>query len=343
MIEPQRTPASGVLKVSAHSNPNSVAGALAGVLRERPAAELQAIGAGATNQAVKAIAIARSYLQRERAWTCLRPRVHRRRDRRQRANGDPSAGRAAAVCTRRSTGAESSHHRRLPLPHQRERRDAEPGRSRRTHARARRLVVLDHRSRHDARVRTASMRPGSTSSRASRSTRPGTAATCTSSATACRPGPSPLADVVEREPRAPAAAHRRDGRGPERRRLPDHRRAGAGRVGRRARARAAARRESARAQRHDPRRAGRLRPAALARASPVTRPRTTSRRSEAIDVVRRSGRRPGAGASRTVEGVLDPRRPRRRRPGRASRCSIRRTPRSRSRISATARRATVSS
>ena len=62
MIEPQRTPASGVLKVSAHSNPNSVAGALAGVLREKNTAELQAIGAGATNQAVKAIAIARSYL-----------------------------------------------------------------------------------------------------------------------------------------------------------------------------------------------------------------------------------------------------------------------------------------
>jgi len=58
MIEPQRTPAAGILKVSAHSNPNSVAGALAGVLRERPAAELQAIGAGATNQAV-----ARSYLR----------------------------------------------------------------------------------------------------------------------------------------------------------------------------------------------------------------------------------------------------------------------------------------
>ena len=43
---------------------NSLRGAcdLAGVLREKPAAELQAIGAGATNQAVKAIAIARSYL-----------------------------------------------------------------------------------------------------------------------------------------------------------------------------------------------------------------------------------------------------------------------------------------
>jgi stage V sporulation protein S len=63
MIEPQRTPAGSVLKVPAQSNPNSVAGALAGVLRERPSAELQAIGAGATNQAVKAIAIARTYLQ----------------------------------------------------------------------------------------------------------------------------------------------------------------------------------------------------------------------------------------------------------------------------------------
>ena len=47
-----------VLKVSAKSNPNSVAGALAGVLRERGGAELQAIGAGALNQAIKAVAIA---------------------------------------------------------------------------------------------------------------------------------------------------------------------------------------------------------------------------------------------------------------------------------------------
>ncbi|ADL51803.1 stage V sporulation protein S [Clostridium cellulovorans] len=51
-----------VLKVSAKSNPNSVAGALAGVLRERGAAEIQAIGAGAINQAVKAIAIARGFV-----------------------------------------------------------------------------------------------------------------------------------------------------------------------------------------------------------------------------------------------------------------------------------------
>lgn len=51
-----------VLKVSSKSNPNSVAGALAGVVREKGAAEMQVIGAGALNQAVKAIAIARGFV-----------------------------------------------------------------------------------------------------------------------------------------------------------------------------------------------------------------------------------------------------------------------------------------
>ena len=51
-----------VLRVSTKSNPNAVAGALAGVIREKGAAELQTIGAGALNQAVKAIAIARGYV-----------------------------------------------------------------------------------------------------------------------------------------------------------------------------------------------------------------------------------------------------------------------------------------
>jgi len=51
-----------VLKVSAKSSPNSVAGALAGVIRERGGAEVQAIGAGAINQAVKAIAIVRGFV-----------------------------------------------------------------------------------------------------------------------------------------------------------------------------------------------------------------------------------------------------------------------------------------
>ena len=51
-----------VLKVSSKSKPNSVAGALAGVLREKGTAEIQAIGAGALNQAVKAVAIARGFV-----------------------------------------------------------------------------------------------------------------------------------------------------------------------------------------------------------------------------------------------------------------------------------------
>ncbi|NLM72498.1 MAG: stage V sporulation protein S [Clostridiaceae bacterium] len=51
-----------LLKVSSKSNPNSVAGAIAGVIREKGIAEVQSVGAGALNQAVKAIAIARGFL-----------------------------------------------------------------------------------------------------------------------------------------------------------------------------------------------------------------------------------------------------------------------------------------
>lgn len=51
-----------LLRVSAQSNPKSLAGALAAVLRERGTAEMQAVGAGAVNQAVKAIAIARGFV-----------------------------------------------------------------------------------------------------------------------------------------------------------------------------------------------------------------------------------------------------------------------------------------
>lgn len=51
-----------VLKVSAQSNPKSVAGALAAVLRENGSAEVQAVGAGAVNQAIKAIAISRGFV-----------------------------------------------------------------------------------------------------------------------------------------------------------------------------------------------------------------------------------------------------------------------------------------
>ena len=51
-----------VLKISSKSNPNSVAGAIAGLVKENNYAEMQAIGAGALNQAIKAIAIARGYV-----------------------------------------------------------------------------------------------------------------------------------------------------------------------------------------------------------------------------------------------------------------------------------------
>jgi stage V sporulation protein S len=50
------------LKVSTKSNPNSVAGAMAGAVRQAGAVEVQVVGAGALNQAVKAVAIARGYV-----------------------------------------------------------------------------------------------------------------------------------------------------------------------------------------------------------------------------------------------------------------------------------------
>ena len=54
-----------MIRVSADSRSTAVAGAIAGCVRERRRAEVQAIGAGAVNQAVKAAAIARSYLQQD--------------------------------------------------------------------------------------------------------------------------------------------------------------------------------------------------------------------------------------------------------------------------------------
>jgi stage V sporulation protein S len=54
-----------IIKVSAKSRSTAVAGAIAGVIREHRHAEVQAIGAGAVNQAVKALAIARGYLERD--------------------------------------------------------------------------------------------------------------------------------------------------------------------------------------------------------------------------------------------------------------------------------------
>jgi stage V sporulation protein S len=54
-----------LVKVSSTSRPSAVAGAIAGIFREQQRAEVQAIGAGAVNQSVKAIIIARGYLEED--------------------------------------------------------------------------------------------------------------------------------------------------------------------------------------------------------------------------------------------------------------------------------------
>lgn len=51
-----------ILKVSSKSNVNSVAGAIASMIKEQNKVEMQAIGAGAINQAIKSIAIARGFV-----------------------------------------------------------------------------------------------------------------------------------------------------------------------------------------------------------------------------------------------------------------------------------------
>ena len=51
-----------ILKVSSKSNPSSVAGAIANVFKEKNMVEIQSVGAGAINQAIKAIAIARGFV-----------------------------------------------------------------------------------------------------------------------------------------------------------------------------------------------------------------------------------------------------------------------------------------
>lgn len=61
-----------LVKVAANSRSTLVAGAIAGIVREKGRADVQAIGAGAVNQAIKAIAIARGYLELDNiAITCV--------------------------------------------------------------------------------------------------------------------------------------------------------------------------------------------------------------------------------------------------------------------------------
>jgi stage V sporulation protein S len=63
-----------LIKVSAQSRSTAVAGAIAGVMREHGYAEIQAIGASAINQAVKAATIARGYLEQDGIDLVLSPR-----------------------------------------------------------------------------------------------------------------------------------------------------------------------------------------------------------------------------------------------------------------------------
>ena len=62
-----------MIKVSATSRTSAVAGAIAGVIREHKRADVQAIGAGAVNQAVKALVLATGYLRNDGIEVCCVP------------------------------------------------------------------------------------------------------------------------------------------------------------------------------------------------------------------------------------------------------------------------------
>ena len=62
-----------MIKVSANSRTSAVAGAIAGVIREHKRADVQAIGAGAVNQAVKALILATGYLRIDGIEVCAVP------------------------------------------------------------------------------------------------------------------------------------------------------------------------------------------------------------------------------------------------------------------------------
>ena len=85
-----------IIKVSANSRTSAVAGAIVGVIREHKHAEIQAIGAGAVNQAIKALIVATGYLKGDGIDVVVRSRVRRRPDRGHGADGDQAGGRAAA-------------------------------------------------------------------------------------------------------------------------------------------------------------------------------------------------------------------------------------------------------
>ena len=69
----ERKPKVDVIKVRGTSRTSAVAGAIAGVVRENRRAEVQAIGASAVNQAVKAMALAKSYLSQDGIYVVFIP------------------------------------------------------------------------------------------------------------------------------------------------------------------------------------------------------------------------------------------------------------------------------
>jgi stage V sporulation protein S len=70
---PVRRPTMDMIKVSANSRTSAVAGAIAGVVREHHRAEVQAIGAGAVNQALKALVLATGYLKNDGIYVSCVP------------------------------------------------------------------------------------------------------------------------------------------------------------------------------------------------------------------------------------------------------------------------------
>lgn len=72
-VSQRREPIVDVIKVKGTSRTSAVAGAIAGVVREHNRAEVQAIGASAVNQAVKAMALAKSYLAQDGIFVVFIP------------------------------------------------------------------------------------------------------------------------------------------------------------------------------------------------------------------------------------------------------------------------------
>jgi len=93
------------LKVSTRSNPNSVAGAVAGAVRQSGGVEIQVVGAGALNQAVKAVAIARGYVAAAGIDLVCVPTF---------ADIEIDGERRTAI---RLSVEDRAHQRAVPLPH----------------------------------------------------------------------------------------------------------------------------------------------------------------------------------------------------------------------------------